>query len=99
RLSGGLMALARECWTRGRGLSGLTMRKLLECPGEGYHDWNASLPGYRTPDARIGSPFASTDELQAALRRLTRRREQLRAEMIARQEEIDWLVYAAYGLV
>jgi hypothetical protein len=75
------------------------MKKLLEHPGEAYDAWNSSLPGYVAPHARIGSPFTTTDELRAAVGGVIELREQLRAEMIARQEEMDWLVYAAYGLI
>jgi hypothetical protein len=94
-----LMSLSRQCWSHGCQLPGLTMRKLLETSGEAYQNWNASLPGYVAPHSAIGNPFATTDELKASLQHVVQHREQLRAEMIARQEEMDWLVYAAYGLL
>src|SRR5206468_6319296 len=43
--------------------------------------------------------FATTEDLRERFARAIELRDQLRAEMIARQEEMDWLVYAAYGLL
>jgi len=94
-----LQALSQACWERGRQMPALAMKKLFEKPGEAYHDWNASLPGYITPDTRLGLPFQTLDDLQAALSKASNIREELRGEMIALQEEMDWLVYAAYGLL
>jgi hypothetical protein len=75
------------------------MKKLFEKPGEAYHEWNSSLPGYEKPHSVIGTPFGSAEELKQACDRVVAERERLRAEMIALQEEMDWLVYAAYGLL
>jgi hypothetical protein len=94
-----LSALARDCWERGRELPSLALRKLFEKPNEAYHVWNTSLPGYVKPHEEIGAPFSSTAELKANFARAQEIREKLRREMIARQEEMDWLVYAAYGLI
>jgi hypothetical protein len=94
-----LTTLSRECSDRGRQCPALGMKKVLEKPGEQYHEWDSTLPGYLAADRRIGTPFRSADELRAALDRAMKLREQMRVEMIARQEEMDWLVYAAYGLI
>jgi hypothetical protein len=94
-----LTTFSEGCWRRGRELSSLAMRKLFEKPDEAYHQWNSSLPGYVPPHPEIGRPLTSAPELRAAMERVTARRERLRAEMIARQEEMDWLVYEAYGLI
>jgi hypothetical protein len=75
------------------------MKKLFEKPGESYHEWNSSLPAYEKPHERIGKPFGSAEELRQAYDRVVAEREKLRSEMIALQEEMDWLVYAAYGLL
>ena len=75
------------------------MQLVLGKTGEGYSDYNALLPGKIPPHAAIGKPFASAEDLRAALKRVIETREKLRAEMIARQEEMDWLVYHAYGLI
>ncbi len=77
----------------------MTLRKVLERTGEAYHGWNSSTPSFARPHEIIGMPFEKASELRKALKSVIGKREQLRAEMIARQEEIDWLVYAAYGLV
>ena len=80
-------------------LPSLALRKLFEKSGEAYHPWNAALPGHVAPHAKLGAPFTTTAELRDAFARAVSLREQLRAEMIALQEEMDWLVYAAYGLL
>jgi len=94
-----LAELAEECWRRGQVLPSLAMKKLFEKPGEAYHEWNSSLPGYEKPHSVIGKPFGSAEELEQAYDRVVAERERLRSEMIARQEEMDWLVYSAYGLL
>jgi hypothetical protein len=94
-----LTALSQACWERGRQMPALAMRKLFERPGEAYHEWNCSLSGYVAPDERLGRPFHSADYLKAAVSCGCRVREGLRTEMIALQEEMDWLVYSAYGLI
>jgi hypothetical protein len=67
--------------------------------GEAYHEWNSSLPGHVPPNPELGAPFQTESDLRHAYRRAQAIRERLRAEMIALQEEMDWLVYAAYGLL
>jgi hypothetical protein len=94
-----LTALSRACWERGRELPSLALRKFFEKPGEAYHAWNAALPGHVPPHAKLGTPYSSTAEMQKRLAVAVSTRDQLRSEMIALQEEMDWLVYAAYGLV
>jgi hypothetical protein len=94
-----LTELARKCWEHGQLLPSLTMRKLFEKPGEAYHDWNASLAGRVAPHPDIAVPFQTADDVRAAFGRVVAIREAFRAEMIGFQEEMDWLVYGAYGLV
>jgi hypothetical protein len=94
-----LAEMAQACWERGQKMPSLTMKKLFEKPGEAYDEWNSSLPGYEQPHSAIGKPFGSAEELKQAYDRVVAEREKLRAEMIALQEEMDWLVYAAYGLL
>jgi hypothetical protein len=94
-----LTRLSQQCHELAASLPALAMRKVLEKPGEAYHGWNATLPAHIAPDARIGNPFQTANDLRAALQRVTAVREQVRSGMIARQEEMDWLVYAAYGLL
>lgn len=92
-------ALSRYCWECGRQLNGLALIKLFERSGEAYQGWNSSLPGHALSHEGIGEPFHSAEQLKINFRRAVELREQLRGEMIACQEEIDWLVYAAYGLL
>jgi hypothetical protein len=94
-----LAEMAQECWERGQKLPTLAMKKVFEKPGEAYHEWNSSLPGYEKPHPTIGKPFGSAKELKQTYDRVVAERERLRAEMIALQEEMDWLVYAAYGFL
>jgi len=94
-----LAHLSEQCWQRGRTLPSLAFKKLFVQPGEAYHDWNSSLQGYEQPHPDMGQPFESAAGLRQAMDRAKAIREQLRGEMIALQEEMDWLVYAAYELL
>ena len=98
-LSSRLTTLSQACWERGRQMPALALKKLFEMPDEAYQAWNDQLPGHTAPDPRLGKPFATARELRNAFDRTCELREILRAEMIALQEEMDWLVYAAYGLI
>ncbi len=93
-----LTRLAAECRQRGRELAALALARVFEREGEAYHSWYAALPGHVGRHPELGPPWTSAGALRAVLRHAIARREQLQAEMIARQEEIDWLVYAAFGL-
>ena len=94
-----LSSLAHECWERGCELPSLALRKLFVKPNEAYHALNASLPSYVERHNELGAPFSSTKDLEKNFARAQEVREKLRGEMIARQEEMDWLAYAAYGLL
>ncbi|MCI0348964.1 MAG: hypothetical protein L0Z53_06020 [Acidobacteriales bacterium] len=94
-----LTQLSQACWERGQRIPALGMRKLVEKANEAYHPWNSALSGYIAPDGELGVAFDSTATLRRAYEKAQAIRERLRAEMIARQEEMDWLVYAAYGLL
>src|SRR5207253_2629107 len=94
-----LTTLAQACCGRGRELRSLAMRKLFEKSSEAYHPWNASLPDYDKPHKELGLPFSSTAEVKKCFTHAQEIRERLRREMIARQEEVDWLVYTTYGLI
>jgi uncharacterized protein DUF7008 len=94
-----LAELSRHCWERGQQMPSVTLKKLFEKPGEAYHEWNKSLPGHMPLNPELGAPFQTETDLRDAYRRAQAIRERLRAEMIALQEEMDWLVYAAYGLL
>ncbi len=88
-----------SCWKQGEKLPSLALLKLFEKPGEAYHEWNSKLPGYVCPNPELGLPFENTAAVRMAYKQAQAVREQIRAEMIERQEEMDWLVYAAYGLL
>ena len=55
--------------------------------------------GHDLPAPEFAPPFKTERDLRAVITRAVAARENLRAEMIALQEEMDWLVYAAYGLL
>ncbi|MGO9275425.1 MAG: DUF7008 domain-containing protein, partial [Terriglobia bacterium] len=94
-----LTALAAACCERGDALSRLTAKRLLEKPGEAYDGWHRALPSYTPPHPLIAQPFDSAQDLLALKAKAKEERERLRRGMIALQEEMDWLVYAAYGLL
>ncbi len=91
--------LAQSCWGYGQGMPALALRKLFEKPSEAYYDWNRQLSGYVSPHAELGPQFDSTEALRRAYKHGQAIRDGVHAEMIALQEEMDWLVYAAYGLL
>lgn len=97
--SGRLISLSKGCWERGRELSSLAMRHMFEKPNEAYQVWNSTLPSKVAPHPKLGSPFTSTAELRERFANTVILRDQIQAEMIAFQEEMDWLVYAAHGLL
>ena len=99
KLAESIEMLAKACWQCGRQIPSLSIRKIFEKPGEAYCDWTSSLSGYVKPDSRLGQSFRTAGNLKDAFSRACQIREGLRAEMIALQEEMDWLVYAAYGLI
>jgi hypothetical protein len=90
---------SHSCSKRGEKLSALAFNKILEKRGEAYQEWNCSLPGYVTPHKELSDGFQDAAELRASIDRAVSIREQLRQEMVARQEEIDWLAYQAYELI
>ena len=94
-----LRGFARDCLGRGQEQSQLALRKVLEIHGEAYFDWNASVLRYASRHSIVDESFESAVELKSLLFQITTHRERLTIEMIARQEEMDWLVYAAYGLI
>jgi hypothetical protein len=94
-----LLEVSQTCWECGQQMPTFALKELFENPGEAYHDWNSSLPGYISPSRELGPPFSSGDSLREHSHKAQGIRQQLRAEMIALQEEMDWLVYAAYGLL
>jgi hypothetical protein len=96
--AGRLTSLSVACWKRGQRVRALSMKKVLEKEREAYYEWNSGLPGYVPPDKEIANPFETAKQLRKTLSRAIEIRETLRAEMIARQEEMDWLVYECYGL-
>jgi len=98
-LSTRLIRLAKKCAVLGEELSSASIRKLFENESEAYQKWNQSLPGYVPPHIGIGTTFVDTKSLREAYDRLKSMRETFRGEMIAFQEEMDWLLYSAYDFL
>lgn len=94
-----LAKLGRTCIERGRRLFSLSAVRAFEKAGEAYDGWNRSLPGHTAPHPLIAQPFDTAQELLAFKAMAKEERERLRREMIALQEEMDWLAYSAYGLL
>lgn len=97
RTRGGSLCL--NCTRLGEELTRLAFKGLFYGPGEAYDGWTRALPGYTAPHPLIAQPFDTAQELLALKVKAKEERERLRREMIALQEEMDWLVYAAYGLL
>jgi len=94
-----LVRFSIECSSRGDRSPGLAASKPLEMPGEAYNGWDRALQGYIAPHPLIAQPFDTATELLALKIRAKEELERLRREMIALQEEMDWLVYSAYELL
>lgn len=94
-----LCMLANSCLERGAELSALALKKLFEKSGEAYDAWNATLPGYVPPHATLDKPFVSATDLQDSFVQAMAMRNHILAEMVSCQEEIDWLIYSASGLL
>lgn len=94
-----LAKLSSECTLKGYELRRFAFKKLFEKSGEAYQAWNAALPDYVTPHVELQTAFTSTEDLRAHFSQAIERRDYLHAETVAHQEEIDWLVYVAYGLL
>jgi hypothetical protein len=94
-----MQSLSHACWEFGCQMPALALRKLLEDAGEAYHEWNSSLSGFVPRDPRLGKSFKTAGELKSAVDEAVKIREQLRAQMIGLQEEMDWIAYVMYGLV
>ncbi len=97
-LGDALTKLSRACSEHGQRVPTLALKNLFDKLGEAGHEWNAALPGYVASNPEIAGPFENAEELGAVFTRAVELRESLRAQMIALQEEMDWLVYEASGL-
>jgi hypothetical protein len=93
-----LSRLSKACWDRGKSLVSLGSRMLFAKPGEAYDAWYRGLPGYTAHQA-ISTPFESANELVVNVEKAKDERSRLWREMVALQEEIDWISYAMYGLI
>ncbi|HUV14149.1 MAG TPA: hypothetical protein VMY18_10920, partial [Acidobacteriota bacterium] len=98
-LAAALQSLSRSCWELGQQMPGLALRKLFANEGEAYYEWNSSLAGFVPPDPRLGKSFKTAQDLSSGVEKAVRTREQLRAQMIGLQEEMDWIAYVMYGLI
>ena len=79
-------------------LSSASLRKLFGKIDEAYENWWTSLPGSLIRHREIHD-FGTESELREAFCRIKAIRRDAVQRLIAIQEEIDWLVYSAYGLL
>lgn len=94
-----LIELAQACDQRAQQSSALALKKLFERPGEAYGSWNSLLPSYLSPNPAHVRSFEVENDLRSAQENMRRVRDRVKAEMVALQEEMDWLTYALYGLL
>ena len=92
-------SLSSECSRIGSLIPRIAPLKLFEKVGEGYGDWYRSIAGYQEPAESLQLDWQSADELMAAYARAREETCSLRRLMVALQEEMDWLIYGAYGLL
>lgn len=91
-----LAQLGQACWSAGQKIPQLNFRRLFTLSSEAYGSWNQGLPHSHADD---GKAFWDTETLQQARVEVAIMRDSVRNSMIAFQEEMDWLIYAAYGLL
>jgi hypothetical protein len=92
-------ALAQRCSDLGLIIPSLHPRKLFEHPGEAYADWYRQIRGYQPPHQGLNTGWQSAAELRDGGRWAVEEMHRLRRQMVALQEEMDWLMYGAYGLL
>lgn len=90
---------AERCAALGAEVPGFHPRKLFERPGEAYTDWYRGIRGYQQPHPHLKQEWLTAEQLQAAWKAALEAALARRREMVALQEEMDWLVYAAYGFL
>ena len=91
--------LAQKCSDLGAVIPGLQPRKLFEQPGEAYTDWYAKIRGYQRPDSSLNLSWDTSSSLRSAWQAALKKVDETRRHMIVLQEEMDWLIYGAYGLL
>jgi N-6 DNA Methylase len=92
-------ALAERCAALGAEVPGFHPRKLFERPGEAYTDWYCGIRGYQRSQPSLKQDWVTARELEGAWHHAADEVRSRRLEMVALQEELDWLLYAAYGLL
>lgn len=94
-----LLSLCDRCLKAGQRMPALALSRVFEKLGEAYYDWNQHLPVCGVADPGSESSFDSAEDLRRVYETARSTRDLLRTEMISLQEEMDWLVYAAYDLL
>ena len=94
-----LARLSQACADRGRLVASLNAALLFSKPGEAYDNWYRGLKGYVPPHHLIATPFESRNDLIDNREKARNEGSRLINEMVALQEEIDWVTYAACGLI
>lgn len=94
-----LAALATVCTKLGQDLSTLEASLLFTKVGEAYEPWYRGVEGYIRPHPLISQAFETREDFLANWEKARIERSHIRKQMIAVQEEVDWLTYAAYGLI
>jgi hypothetical protein len=91
-----LLGLAQACGDYGHQLSSLGLRRAFVLTGEAYELWNRQFVFGNKNNV---AAFATPAELRRITAELSQSREAIRNRMIGLQEEMDWGVYVAYGLI
>jgi hypothetical protein len=92
-------ALAERCAEMGEQVPRFHPRKLFERPGEAYTDWYRAIRGYQEPHPGLFTDWQTAEDLRTAWQLAMEEMRALRRQMVPLQEEMDWLMYGAYGLL
>jgi type I restriction-modification system DNA methylase subunit len=92
-----MAALAKRCGELGKEQLNLKLKRLFGQKGEAYA--RIDVPDFLSNETSDEYSFSSSVDLLNSFAVLRKKRHDGERQMIALQEEMDWLIYSAYGLV
>ena len=98
-LAARLTQLATAQGALGRLVPGMHPKRLFDLPDEAYSGWYRQIPGCQEPHPELKLDWATAGQLKDSWQNALRLMRTARRKMVAMQEEMDWVVYSAYGLL
>jgi len=94
-----LLGLCANCLRIGTEIASLDLHYVFAHAANGYEAWYEALDGVSQRHDLVVRGFTQQSELRSLISIIRETRERATSLLIARQEEIDWLIYGAYGLL